>query len=206
MLKSLFIIVFVRVWAAPQSFSQSTPSQLTAVEFAVKKCEYSDQSNWGGIFSLVLCETRNNAEVITAVSTLLLAIATLFLALSTHNSARAAKAAADHIPRVERGYVVGGGPSDIGNGVARIDIVNYGKTAAILTKVEWGFCDEKDFPTDAPVSELLKDGRLKIDHYRIMEDVLPPNRPPVYLQNTNFPISKAVGKIFYGKFTIFDPF
>ena len=108
--------------------------------------------------------------------------------------------AAEYIPRVERGYIVGGGPSFV-DGFGYVDIVNYGKTAAILTKVEWGFCEEKDFPVDAPVSALLKTGRLKVDDCRITEDVLPPNRPPGHLQDTKFLISKALGKIFYGKFT-----
>src|SRR5207249_9527867 len=87
--------------------------------------------------------SHDNHGPITAAFTVILALSTIALRISTRDAALAAKAAAEHIPRVERGYIVGGGPTPIGNGFACIDIVNYRKTAAILTKVEWGFCEEK---------------------------------------------------------------
>ncbi len=136
-----------------------------------------------------------------AAFTCVLAVVSSFQIFFLIRANRTAQIAAEHIPRVERGYIVGGGPSPVGNGFACIDIANYGKTVAILTKVEWGFCEETDFPTDAPVSELLKTGRLKVDGCLVVEDVFPANRPPGYLQETRFPISQALGKIFYGKFT-----
>jgi len=37
----------------------------------------------------------------------------------------------------------------------RMAIINFGKTAAYSTKVEWGFCPRDEFRTDIPVSTLL---------------------------------------------------
>jgi len=85
-------------------------------------------------------------------------------------------------------------------------VANRGKTPAILTKVEWGFCLEEQFPKDAPVSKLLKDGRLKVETCE-MEDVLPQNNGPgVALHDLKFSIAEVRGKIFYGRFTYSIPF
>jgi hypothetical protein len=140
------------------------------------------------------------STVVIAAFTMILGVFTVSLARSTRVAANAAKRGADYIPNVERGYIVGGGPRIADDGRHYIDIVNYGKTAAILTKVEWGFCDEAAFPKDARVSELLKTGQLTPDEIRTTENVYPPNLP-MPPRNTELDLSKAMGKILYGKFT-----
>jgi hypothetical protein len=156
---------------------------------------------------------EDHGEAITATFTAVLAVSTILLWLSTREAAYAAKAAADHIPRVERAYIVGGGPTrpvdedrnliyDPDRGW--VSIGNYGKTAAILKKVEWGFCDESIFPKERPVSEVLNKKLLprnvKIESL-VKEDVYRSGDPPSALHGTEFSIKANDGKIFFGRFT-----
>jgi len=179
---------------------QPLPTKKTAEEAARETRETKEKtvSDWWTWFLgvLTICALFGQLAVFIAQAYFLRG--TL---LATEAAANAAKQAADFIPNVERGHIVGGGPWPLGNGLACVAIANRGKTAAILTKVEWGFCAEEQFPVDAPVSELLKNGRLKVDECCITEDVLEPTSPPMALHDLKFPLSKVVGKIFYGKFT-----
>jgi hypothetical protein len=53
---------------------------------------------------------HENHGAIVALFTIVLAVSTILLWLSTRDAAVAAKTAAEHIPIVERGYIIGGGP------------------------------------------------------------------------------------------------
>lgn len=139
-----------------------------------------------------------------AAFTGILAVSTIFLWWATRNAAKAAKAATEHIPRVERAYIVGGGPWQVSNApqdIAFVSIGNYGKTGAILKCVEFGFCKEEDFPPDGVVSELLNAGRLIPGRIINTEDVLPPGAGPKALYQTAFPLAEAADQIFFGRFT-----
>jgi hypothetical protein len=128
----------------------------------------------------------------------------------TRDAASAARAAADHIPRVERAYLFGGGPGRLRDqqGVpvpdkGWVSVGNYGRTPAVLTRVEWGFCGEIEFPTNRPVSQLL-DRNLLPDgtvHSLQKDDVYRPGANPSLIEGTDFHIAENVGKIFFGRLT-----
>jgi hypothetical protein len=68
----------------------------------------------------------------------LLALSTLLLWIYTRRAANAARAAAEHVPAVERAYVFGG-PTDLfllhDQATVRLAMQNYGKTPAVIR--EW---------------------------------------------------------------------
>lgn len=72
------------------------------------------------------------------VLTALLALSTLLLWIYTRRVANAARAAAEHVPAVERAYVFGG-PTDLfllhDQATVRLAMQNYGKTPAVIR--EW---------------------------------------------------------------------
>jgi hypothetical protein len=84
---------------------------------------------------------------IVAVFTIVLAISTIGLWISTKSVAIAGKAAADHIPLVERAYIFCGPLADpdglkidaSGSPFIRVEVGNYGQTPGILKTVygEW---------------------------------------------------------------------
>ncbi len=73
-----------------------------------------------------------------AILTALLALSTLLLWIYTRRAAIAARAAAEHVPAVERAYVFGG-PTDLfllhDQATVRLAMQNYGKTPAVIR--EW---------------------------------------------------------------------
>jgi hypothetical protein len=195
------VVVAVAVWAV----ESSGPFQ---------ECVAAGKPTHGSILSVrreCLGEfVDENGEAITATFTVVLAVSTILLWFSTRDAAYAARAAADHIPRVERGYIIGGGPwrrrdeegviiPDIG----WVSVGNYGKTPAVLKKVEWGFCNENIFPKDQPVSQLLNEKLLPAELIQSIqkEDVIRSGEPPRSLDRTEFVLSENVGKIFFGRFT-----
>ena len=84
--------------------------------------------------ALVLGSVEQSLLLITA----LLALSTLLLWVYTRRLANAAKAAAEHVPAVERAYVFGG-PTDLfllhDQATVRLAMQNYGKTPAVIR--EW---------------------------------------------------------------------
>src|SRR5262249_37745769 len=156
---------------------QPLPTKKTAEEAAREEREAKDKANsdWWTWFLGVLTIIALFGQLAVFVAQAYFLKGTL---VATQDAAFAARRATEHIPKVERGYIFGGGPALTEDGWPCVAVANRGKTAAILTKIEWGYCDEKDFPIDAPVSELLKTGRLKIFESRDTEDVLPPDNGP----------------------------
>jgi hypothetical protein len=79
-----------------------------------------------------------SAERGLLILTALLALSTLFLWVYTRRVANAARAAAEHVPAVERAYVFGG-PTDLfllhDQATVRLAMQNYGKTPAVIR--EW---------------------------------------------------------------------
>jgi hypothetical protein len=158
---------------------------------------------------------HDSAEEIIAIFTIILAISTSLLWCFTRAAAYAAKAAADHIPRVERAYVFGGGPIQRCDADGKpldppelgwVSVGNYGKTPAILKKVEWGFCDEDVFPTDRPVSEILNRRLLPKEMREAIktqprEDVLRAGDGPKPVPESAFSFLEHSGRIFFGRFT-----
>jgi hypothetical protein len=153
---------------------------------------------------------HENHGPIVAVFTIVLAFSTILLWLSTRNAALAAKTAAEHIPLVERGYIIGGGPWPTDDpDYGAVSLGNYGKTPAILKKVEWAFCDKSIFPENGVVSKLLANKRFRklLESKRISvktlekEDNIRPGAGPGAWVGTKFKFSDAAGKIFFGKFT-----
>jgi hypothetical protein len=159
--------------------------------------------------------TFHEADAYVALFTCVLAASTIALWFSTNKLWQATRIASEHIPNIERGYIVGGGPTrrtdrdgkllddpDVG----WVSIGNYGKTPAILKRVEWGFCDENFFPKERPVSEILNKKLLPkdvIDAIRCQdrEDVLKSEDPPRPVADSKFSIKENDGKIFFGRFT-----
>jgi hypothetical protein len=158
---------------------------------------------------------HDSAEEIIAIFTVVLAISTILLWFSTRAAVDAAKAAADHIPRVERAYIVGGGPIRRRGAdgefldppeLGWVSVGNYGKTPAILKKVEWGFCDEDIFPGGRPVSEILDRHLLpkkvrEAIRTQPREDVLRAGDGPKAVADSAFSLIEHNGQIFFGRFT-----
>jgi hypothetical protein len=153
-------------------------------------------------------------DAYVALFTGILAVGTLALWWSTRRLWAVTKVAAEHIPRVERAYIIGGGPLRryLQDGSLRdhpaigwVSIGNYGKTSAILKKIEWGFCDPTVFPNDLRVSEILDKHEKLIPHIPIIvkerEDVLRPGQGPHEVAGGAFNTLAANGRIFFGRFT-----
>jgi hypothetical protein len=158
---------------------------------------------------------HDSAEEIIAIFIIILAIFTSLLWCSTRAAAYAAKAVADRIARVERAYIVGGGPIQRCDADGKpldppelgwVSVGNYGNTPAILKKVEWGFCDEDVFPTDRPVSEILNRHLLPKEvrdaiKTQLREDVLRAGDGPKPVPESAFSFIEHSGRIFFGRFT-----
>jgi hypothetical protein len=118
----------------------------------------------------------------------------------------------------ERAYISGGGPlrlkdpktgDFIDPDKGWITIENYGRTQAIIKKIEWGFCDEKIFPKDRTVSEIIDRALIPKELIQVIEkeDVHPPNTPfRQYAAPGPFSLSQQDGKIFFGRYTYLDVF
>jgi hypothetical protein len=151
-----------------------------------------------------------NGTAVIAAFAVVLALSTVLLWGSTRNAAYAARAAAERIPRVERAYIVGGGPGRLRDqqGVpvpdkGWVSVGNYGRTPAVLTRIEWGFCDEIEFPTNRPVSQLLDRNLLPAGTVNSLQkdDVYRPGGNPSLIEGTDFHLAENVGMIFFGRLT-----
>jgi hypothetical protein len=79
----------------------------------------------------------------------ILSVSTIFLWWSTRQAAFAAKAAAEHIPRVERAYIRGGTGQQrpVDDGVQLfVTMNNYGKTPAFVGTITVSICPEAALP------------------------------------------------------------
>jgi hypothetical protein len=84
-----------------------------------------------------------------------------------------------------------------------VSVGNYGRTPAVLTRIEWGFCDEIEFPTNRPVSQLLDRNLLPAGTVNSLQkdDVYRPGGNPSLIEGTDFHLAENVGKIFFGRLT-----
>jgi hypothetical protein len=155
------------------------------------------------------CELKAT-DVWLAIFTCLLVIVTFLLVYTAYRQETMART---H----ERAYISGGGPMrapDPRTGVVNLDegwvtIENYGRTQAIIKKFEWGFCDEKIFPKNRKVSEIIDYGLIPKNLIQSIEkeDVHPPNTTfRQYAAPGPFSLSKEHGKIFFGRYTYLDVF
>ena len=97
-----------------------------------------------------------------------LAVATFVLAIYTGTVANATKAAAEHIPRVERAYVSGGagfptqklpaGGTQIDFSKLQVTINNYGKTPAFIGTVAIAVCNESELASPPPWADMKWEG------------------------------------------------
>jgi hypothetical protein len=90
---------------------------------------------------------QENHGPIVAFFTIILAFSTIALWFSTRDAAIAAKAAAEHIPRVERAYVSGGavGITNLPHHFM-VTIDNYGKTPAFVGTIWANIAPENELP------------------------------------------------------------
>jgi hypothetical protein len=97
---------------------------------------------WDGTARYYACRAKRllfgSVERSLLLITALLALSTLLLWFYTRRVANAARAAAEHVPAVERAYVFGG-PTDLfllhDQATVRLAMQNYGKTPAVIR--EW---------------------------------------------------------------------
>ena len=119
------------------------PSDSASDGHALSSGEAGEQAT-GAIDQCIGAACRTEASIVSPVElglialTALLALSTLLLWFYTRRVANAAKAAAEHVPAVERAYVFGG-PTDLfllhDQATVRLAMQNYGKTPAIIR--EW---------------------------------------------------------------------
>jgi len=87
----------------------------------------------------------------------IMSLATFVLAIYIGVVANSTKAAAEHVPRVERAYISGGGgppPNNPGT-LFRFDINNFGKTAGNIIEIRWGFFSANAIPAFVPAFQEL---------------------------------------------------
>jgi hypothetical protein len=84
-----------------------------------------------------------------------------------------------------------------------VSVGNYGRTPSVLTRIEWGFCDEIEFPTNRPVSQLLDRNLLPAGTVNSLQkdDVYRPGGNPSLIEGTDFHLAENVGMIFFGRLT-----
>jgi len=102
------------------------------------------------------------------------------------------------------------------DGPWRMTIINFGKTAAYTTKVEWGLCPREEFLTDVPVSKLLDAPEhnnwrsLYMRGVVTVQDIFPPNPDkPLHYRHIEIPdedIIKYLTWVFFGRITYKDVF
>jgi hypothetical protein len=126
---------------------------------------------------------HENHGPIVAVFTIVLAFSTIALWVSTRDTALAAKAAAEHIPRVERAFIHGGVHPDGRTLVCnderirvRFSMANYGKTPGFIKCVKIGsgelegLSDEPKYSKDVPVLDLFFP-MMTMSELRYLDDV-----------------------------------
>ena len=159
-----FIAVLLVLWCMP-AFAQATGGQSASRQFCAvrhgerRSCaQLADASNragdgrdrsvhprrraWREAAGYYACRAKTllfgSVEQSLLLITALLALSTLLLWFYTRRLANAARAAAEHVPAVERAYVFGG-PTDLfllhDQATVRLAMQNYGKTPAVIR--EW---------------------------------------------------------------------
>ena len=126
---------------------------------------------------------HENHGPIVAVFTIILAFSTIALWVSTRDAALAAKAAAEHIPIVERAFIHGGvhpkGRTLVCDGEkirVRFSMANYGKTPAFIKSVKVGSAQFKglsevpNYSKDVPVLDLFFP-LMTMDEVRLLDNV-----------------------------------
>jgi len=152
-----------------------------------------------------------HSGAITALATLAIAAFTWAILVINDQQLR-------HAHKVERAYLIGGGPVVINNNTPDIvcmDIVNRGKTLGFIKEVRLGVCAEEDFPKTGTVSENIKNKKLKLialvfnkeGDYSLDDVATPYMNYPVYrapfLHKLN---GEQIGQVFYGKIDYTDIF
>jgi hypothetical protein len=126
-------------------------------------------------------------------------------AKAAEEAAKAANLNAQAVIDAERAYMFGGGPAIGGDSPEYMygTIDNYGRTPGFLKRVDWGICDEADFPTNISVYSIIESGCLPMEKIEI-EDVYPstPKGNPYY--PLRFPFLRNIGRIFFGRFVYHD--
>ncbi|MFA4828332.1 MAG: hypothetical protein WC855_03380 [Thermodesulfovibrionales bacterium] len=153
-------------------------------------------------------DEKMSLDWIMAYSTLALACITGLLAMFTFWLWRANIKLIKSSRVQERAYLIGGGPAvNKREDTSMITIHNVGKTPGFITKVQWGLCDEKDFPFDVLVSKIINEKRLDGIKPVPEDNVWPPSSQPVGMRhviiNNHF---KNVGRIFFGQIDFKDIF
>jgi hypothetical protein len=147
--RTVSALMLATVIAGFAVYRSSTYQECTADKG--KQASYQQQyERYGPLMVYIDCLgpfSHENHSPITAAFTVILALSTIALWVSTRDSALAARAAAEHIPRVERAYIYGGfGPHSGGrryatdeNGndfiVASVTMANYGKTPGFIKTI-----------------------------------------------------------------------
>ena len=126
-----------------------------------------------------------------------LAAATIWLSLATRKqivvatkAANAAEASAQHIPRVERAYLTGGGPALTvgGRRFFRIEVENHGKTPAYLCAFDVHFS----------TLEEVRDGPQEVFPVRLYDDRI---KPGAVLKPLDWiPFTRPDADVIYGAF------
>jgi hypothetical protein len=140
------------------------------------------------------------------IFTAVLGISTMFLWSATKAAAVAGKVAAEHIPKVERAYLTGGGglQTEPDHSISfHLDIQNYGKTPAKLTAYAVFFCERSKLP-DLP--EYMKPG---FKPEPLVDDISPDAAKKVirWYRNLQKEYTILAGKhVVYGRFWYNDIF
>jgi hypothetical protein len=153
------IVIILALFAGLAWLLQSNGTLVPPIEQMKTDCHAPDQHV--EYDCLVASYTQMLARL-----TLWLVAATAFLGLATFIAAMAAKAAADHIPNVERAFIHGGvhpkgraainGRRDIR---IRFSMANYGKTPGFIKYIKFGSCKLEDLPDD-PDYRVWKDHQV----------------------------------------------
>ena len=173
--------------SSPIQFLPNPPTQVIKIiteKKAEQECEAPKSYEFRAWISSSWCALRTYSEAVTGLSTALLALVTMVLAISTRSAAKAAKAAADHIPTVERAFVYGGvhprgrwretrGGEDVI--VVRFSMANYGKTPGLLTSIKFGSCKLADLPDQPNYTKEVQISdwyfpEMKMDEVRFPDD------------------------------------
>jgi hypothetical protein len=191
--------------SAIETASQSTP----------KHCSIEKSASYGAIRSFV--EFIEHGEhffvafgtIVIAIFTVVLAFATAFLMIATNRLWKAgerqiaiATVAADHIPRVERAYLTGGGKvvpmvnkNFLGKRHFVVEVANYGKTPAYL--IGFGVC----FATMEEVQEVKTEAMHVFPWYPYDDRIRPDG---VTKELKRIPLPHPEPEVVYGAFWYLD--
>jgi hypothetical protein len=113
-------------------------------------------------------------------------------------TAIAATRSAEHLPRVERAYLSGGGDATPDRTRFRFDVNNYGKTPGEILQICWGTCTADNIPSAPPA---VYPSNI---HFR---DWIEPGRRSRNLSaHTRYPPIPTGDDVFYGRYFYRDIF